>query len=393
MWSHASMVRNTIYSYMKELSREACLNIHRHGSYKTSTGSIIANIKANDTTNFIENVAGFVDGEPNCQWEYFSDGQVNYHNVIVQYTVALTLRDFNTPVIASRDSILIEGLRCDFSKEYCIDSKHGQSFWVNNKDQACYKDKYDVLFEGIATKGIIQNSATGQNETVYSVVDKDIMFALQIKGATEICSTYGLQTEHPRLFIVQYAQGHALFTKKDTNTRNLDLATYINSKFVYTERHIRGEMERLYLDLLTKICETERDLLRTQLNFSKLDPSAFAYVRQNSPEFTGIVLGEVVFIIKCIPVIVKVRPTTVCYNELPVTANNQSLFMTPRNHLLQPHGTVVDCNTMFQPAYFLDDRWYALHPTLVTMEKPEMLSSKTTHSFIYIFTLKNNWTT
>lgn len=383
MHSHASMMRNTIYTFIKELSRDECLNIHRHGSLKTSSGGIIADIKPNATTKFGDAVAGYVDGNPNCQGEYFTDGRNDYHNAVVQYSITLTIRDFSTPVIASRDSILIEGLRCDFSKEYCFDSVRGQSFWANNKDQACYNDKYDVLFEGLATKGIIQNAATGENETVYSVVQKDTMFALQVKGPTEICSTYGLKTEHPRLFIVQYVQGHALFKKKEVNTKNLDMFTYINSKFVYTEKHIRGEMERLYLDLLTKICETERDLLRTQLNFAKMDPPAFAFIRKNEPGYTAITLGEVVFLIKCIPIEVKVRPTSVCYNELPVTANNQSLFMTPRNHLLQPHGTVVDCNTMLQPAFYLNDRWYALHPALVTMEKPEMISAKSTHTFLY----------
>lgn len=383
MASHASMVRNTIYTFIKELSREECLNIHRHGSLKTASGRIIANIKPNATTKFGDAVAGNVDGEPNCQGEYFTDGMNEWHNVIVQYAITLLIRDFNTPVIASRNSIVIEGLQCDFSNEYCMDSLHGQSFWANNKDQSCYADKYDVLFEGTATKGVALNTATGENETVYSVVQGDTMFALQIKGPTEICSTYGLKTEHPRLFIVQYVQGHALFKKKDVDTRNLNLFTYVNSKMVYSEKHIRGEMDRLYLDLLTKICETERDLLRTQLNFAKMDPPAFAYSRTNKPGYTAVLLGELAFIIKCVPVEVKIRETSNCFNELPVTANNQSVFMTPRNHLLQPQGTVVDCNTLLQPAFLLNDQWFALHPALINMEKPDMLSSKSTHTWRY----------
>lgn len=59
------------------------------------------------------------------------------------------------------------------------------------------------------------------------------------------------------------------------------------------------------------------------------------------------------------------------------------MFMTPRNHLLQPHGTVVDCNPMIQPAYLLHKQWYALHPLLTTIKEPDMLNSKTKHSWLH----------
>lgn len=106
------MVRNTIYTFIKELSREECLNIHRRGSLKTASWRIIANIKPNVTTKYGDAVAGNVDdGEPNCQGEYFTDGMNEWHNVIVQYAIRLLIRDFSTPVIASRNSI-VRGLRC-----------------------------------------------------------------------------------------------------------------------------------------------------------------------------------------------------------------------------------------------------------------------------------------
>lgn len=78
-----------------------------------SLSQTVQDIKVNGSTKFEDLVAGHVDGEPNCQGEYFTDGKNDWHNVIVQYAITLTLRDFTTSVIASRNSILIEGLRCD----------------------------------------------------------------------------------------------------------------------------------------------------------------------------------------------------------------------------------------------------------------------------------------
>lgn len=132
---------------------------------------------------------------------------------------------------------MIDGLRCDYSKENCMDISRGQSFWENSKEPSCYENQYDVLFEGLANKVFYQNPATGQNETLYSVMQEDTLFALQIKESTEICSAFGLKTEHPRLFIVHYVQTRKQFQRKTVNPKNLDLFSYINSKFIYTETH------------------------------------------------------------------------------------------------------------------------------------------------------------
>lgn len=383
MHSHSSMVRGAFNTFIKEISREECLNIHRHRSLKTISGRIVDNILANGTTKFDDVAAGHVDGSANCKGGHFTDGKNEWDNVVVQYSITLAIRDFSTSVISSRDSVMIDGLRCDYSKEQCMDISRGQSFWTNMKDPSCYENQYDVLFEGLANKVNIQNPASGHNETVYSVVQGDTIFALQIRESTEICSTYGLKTEHPRLFIVHYIQSHKPFQKKTVNPKNLDMFTYINSKFVYTERHIRGEMDRMYKDMLTKICENERDLLQTQLSFAKMDPTAFAYARTREPGYTAVLLGEVVYLVKCVPTEVQIRESTVCYNELPVIYMNKSMFMTPQNHLLQPHGTIVECNTLMQPAFLLYNDWYAFFPAMLKVKEPDTLGLKTTYTWSY----------
>lgn len=87
MFNHTSMVRKTAFNFIKELSREECLNIHRFGTHKMSKGGLVTNIKANGTTYFGEAVAGIVDGVPNCEGEYFSDGSSIWHNVKVYYSL------------------------------------------------------------------------------------------------------------------------------------------------------------------------------------------------------------------------------------------------------------------------------------------------------------------
>lgn len=84
-------------------------------------------------------------------------------------------------------------------------------------------------------------------------------------------------------------------------------------------------MERMYKDILTKICENERDLLQTQLSFARIDPPAFAYARTKEPGYTAVLLGEVAYLVKCVPTEVQIRETTICYNEPHLSCTKTNL--------------------------------------------------------------------
>lgn len=383
MHSHASMVKGSFQSFIKEIHRDECLNIHHHQTLKTSSGLIIEGIALNGTTKFVDVVAGTINTNSDCTGAYFSDSRNEYADVVVQYSITLTIRDFTASVLSSGDTVIIEGLRCDYSKGHCMDSNYGQSFWSHNSNPSCYETTYDVLYEGLANKAIIVSPTTGLNETVYSVVNGDTIFALQIKGDIDLCSSFGHQTEHPRLFIVPYVQKSKAFSKKQVLTKNLDMFAYINSKFVYSERHIRNELNTIYIDVLTKICETERDLLQTQLSFAKLDPPGFAFMRTKQPGYTATLLGEILYLIKCVPIEVEIRKADLCFNELPVAYKNRSMFMTPMNHLLQPHGKVVECTSFMTPAYQLLNVWYNLFPVLHKTESPKSLDVNSRFTWSY----------
>lgn len=382
-FSHSAMVRGSFQSFIKEIHRDECLNIHHHQTLKTSSGLIIDNIALNGTTKFVDIVAGSINQNAECSGAYFTDSKNEYANVVVQYSITLTVRDFTASVLSSGDTVIIDGVRCDYSKQSCMDANYGQSFWSHNNNPSCFETTYDVLFDGLATKVLIESPTTGLNETVYSVINGDTIFALQIKGVTDICSSFGLQTEHPRLFIVPYIHKSKTFRKKPIIAQNLDMFTYINSKFVYAERHIRNELNGMYTDMLTKICETENELLQTQLTYAQLDPPAFAYARMRTPGYSATILGEMIYLIKCVPAEVEIRKAEACYNELPVTYQNKSYFMTAQSHLLIPHGRVVECTAFMTPAFQLLNVWYNLFPSLHKAENPSIISTKTKQTWTY----------
>lgn len=101
MHSHSSLVKGALRTFIKEITRDECLKIHLHGSLRTITGLIVDNIKPNASTMFHDETAGYTFGDARCHGGRFTDGKNQWDNVVVQYSVTLTIRDFTASVIAS----------------------------------------------------------------------------------------------------------------------------------------------------------------------------------------------------------------------------------------------------------------------------------------------------
>jgi hypothetical protein len=77
-----------------------------------------------------------------------------------------------------------------------------------------------------------------------------------------------------------------LFHKSKQPSHDLHLFAYINSKFLHVERHIRVQLEQMYLDIIRQECETERRSLQIMLSQPLVNPLEFAYDYSNGPGYT-----------------------------------------------------------------------------------------------------------
>ena len=95
------------------------------------------------------------------------------------------------------------------------------------------------------------------------------------------------------------------------------------------ERHIRTEINRFYHDVATQRCILEPQVFRNTLAFAIQSPDKFAHYLMEVPGYMSVIAGDVVHIVKFIPVEVKYRKTEECYPQLPVFRENQSFLLSP----------------------------------------------------------------
>lgn len=150
-------------------------------------------------------------------------------------------------------------------------------------------------------------------------------------------------------------------------TNNWDIFAYMNSKFIYVERHLKT------YPIISSNHRSQMpnggagDPERTGANRTRLSRSPLC----ESP--VTVPAGETLHIIQCIPRIVQLRRTEGCFHELPITFNNKTTFLKPRTHIITRVGTRRKCNELLPTLFRIHAKWYRLTPRPAKTTAPPTL--------------------
>ena len=382
MSSHVSAVQNGLAEYMLDLDKDRCRRLQETGHLDLGN-QVLTNFRKNASESRPVTLAGMLKTDGSCNGVPYSDHFNSYDSgVIVQATVTVTLRDYPATVDIENNKIhLSGGISCDFNRESCSDFEGGYNFWNRLPNDSCGFDKFVVLFEGPAKKGSV--NAHTHFEHLYTVQTSDITFALTREKTMKTCGYDLIQTEHPKLFILEGTKGSFFTSQTVTSPKEMDMFAYINSKFVYVEKHVRLQLTDLYKDVVMQRCLLEQRVLRNSLSLATLQPDQFAYDFMKGPGYMAVIGGEVLYIIKCVPIIVKLRQTKECYQELAVSRGEDSYFLTPRTHILKRNGLQVNCNNILPTMYEVEGRWYKFLPKAAESKPPQQLQPKNQPTWEY----------
>lgn len=382
MHSHISIVANGKKTYIQEIGGQACQRLHEAGTINIAN-AVLDRITRNATSYRSATLAGSVNSDGKCSGSQYTDSYGSWDSVVVQASIKITLITFEASVKRSLGHVMLpSGTQCPVGTGYCIDSEGSETYWTVIPTDTCHLDQYDILYEGLAVK--LMPHANQTTPTIYTVTTQDTTFALTKTAETNLCGYKISRTEHPKLFILETQKGKTFKTRAKITVDNLDIFSYVNSKFVYVEKHIKSQLTQLYRDIMEQKCALERQILQNALSLASIAPDEMAFRIMKRPGYTAVTLGEVIHLIKCIPVEVNLRRTEECHNELPVTHRNQSLFLLPRSRILVRTGTPRECNELLPPMYRINGAWFRLMPRPTESIAPPIIQPLTHPKWKYV---------
>ncbi|KYN00578.1 hypothetical protein ALC62_08647 [Cyphomyrmex costatus] len=379
MHSHISVVHNGQREYFQEIGEQSCRRLHETGVLRI--GNAVMDLIKVNMTNYTSVVpsatlAGSATMDGKCAGAQYTDGYGSWDNVIVQAVIKITLKTMDLSMKRKMGHIILpSGTFCKSSSKYCIHADGSETYWSPIPIDNCHFDQYDILYEGLATRLVPKNNYS--TPTVYTVTTQDtVVFketTFALTKTIDVCGYKLSQTEHPKLFILQTQKGRTFKTRDKIAVDNLDIFLYVNSKFVYVEKHIKKQITQLYRNLMEQKCAIEKQVLQNALTLASIAPDETAYRIMREPGYTAVLSGEALHLVKCIPVECKLRHDKHCYTELPVTHANHSFFLQPRSRILTKTGTLRDCNQLLPVMYKLHGVWFRLTPKPIEVIAPAIL--------------------
>lgn len=247
MLSKISPMSNGQVKYVHEIAPSDCDEMHCSGTFRMGN-KLITGLRVNRTISHPIVLAGVIrDGY--CDGVEYSDPYGTWSDAIAQGKIDITLTQQTARVSLDNDRIHFKsGTVCALSEESCVDYEGSQSYWHTLPHDQCGFRIYGVLYEGFAHK--MSDSAFGENQTVYQVSSEDVSFAPTAKGRDFICGYTLIKTEHPKLLVLETHKDESFAKFERISINYLDIFSYVNSKFVYVEKHIRTQMKNLYRDAL-----------------------------------------------------------------------------------------------------------------------------------------------
>ena len=374
LFGYLEPVENGIQEYLLEISREQCKKLHDTGYFMYNADKIISDVKVNASTTRNLYLAGdAIDNS--CNTGSFSDRYGSYSKVIVQGLFTITITSYTAKLdVENRNIFLTSGLVCEFDKMSCIDLLNGYTFWDRITNENCYKDKLELIYEGNITK--ISENLDNDTRINYVIDTKEYLIMLEEKGFIEVCYNKFIRTQSAETYILL---NHENFLNQKHVT--VDYNKYFSNKLTVVYKRLESQMKDVYLSQTQNDCERQISIIQENLNLAYTAPEQFAFSLMG-PGYTGQLAGNVIHIIKCQPVEVKINPYPKFFTQdIPILYHDKPLFMSSSSNIIIKNSQKIPCSKILPIKFRINGFWIKFTPQIKVAKTPRKLGPKTHENF------------
>lgn len=372
--SYLVPIENGVQEYLLDITRDQCKKLHETGYFVYNSNIIISDVKVNTSTTRTLYLAGNAE-DRSCNTGSFSDRFGSYSKVLVEGVFTITLTSYTAKVdVENKNIILTSGLTCDFDRMECIDSMNGYTFWERLTDESCFKNKLELIYEGNISR--IEEHIDNITTINYMIDTEKYLIMLEDKGFIEVCFNKFIRTQSAETYILQ---NHENFLKAKHVT--VDYTKYFSNKLTLVYKHLENEMKDNYLAYTKHDCENQISIIKQKIDLAYSAPEQFAFDLMG-PGFTGQLAGNVIHIIKCQPVEIKINPyPKICTQDIPILYHNEPLFMSSTSNIIIKHSQKLKCNKILPIKFKINGNWIKFTPALRLAKAPRKLGPEPRENF------------
>jgi len=241
-------MRNGLETIEYEMTPSQCDDVMRNGAWNYPyKPEIRLQLKPNQLFSSSIFIKGNIDPAGSCTGgDYLYKGN-SMSSVVVTQFVRIMIQTVESKVDLPSSSVNILGVTCSLSKTSCFDVSFGIATWSLNMPDSCSTKNFIVLFKGQAKRSVLRDELMDNNFQVYTIKQDKTLFSLRLIKKDTSCFDSMWTTDQEGILILKSSVlQFSSETNPDIIKLNIHLGSYINTKFVYLENHIKDQLEGLY---------------------------------------------------------------------------------------------------------------------------------------------------
>jgi hypothetical protein len=129
---------------------------------------------------------------------------------------------------------------------------------------------------------------------------------------------------------------------------------------VKTTMSIQAKIRQVKME----ICSNRREIAHTRLESVAGSDNPYSLLQVFGKGITISCAGATMYVTRCTAVDMLPRSALNCTDEIPITWNNQSLFVAPVSLVIKTAGVAAHCNDIAPPRWQIAGVWYCSFPEL-----------------------------
>lgn len=205
------------------------------------------------------------------------------------------------------------------------------------------------------------------------------------KSPVSMCGRVVFPTNNEKLFLLEETINNPLITRRKS-TSEISPSTFMAVRDFYLFEHSLELVESQFHQILKEDCLQKNREKKLEHFLQHSDARLVNYIWENHVH--GLSSGEIIYVFSCVPVLVRIIPSAVCYHSAPVERisppgndtvdiyRGKTLFMEPLTRRLTTHGILSACSQTF-PAKWMNvhKHWLFIHPVIRAAPSPEMVET------------------
>ena len=297
--------------------------------------------------------------------------KIGLKNAVVKDEIKLTVETFRTTASNGQVKLIMGKTGLGLSGH---DPDIGS--WSIIKSEEKCTNEYEEIWSGTSKASKIASNIESGDFIIVNDTEKRTQFYTHVRKNIPICGIEAHETDYDDIYVIFLTSKNHGISLKTVTPLNANLLQTIESSTTFLHHSFAKSVNELINDMEYNECMQKKNQLEAELIIAGQLSSANLLNQENG--YTVQTRGQILQITQCPEVLVSIRNTNLCYEDLPVSFNGKNAYIDSITNILKEDSNEIECNPALCSIFKIEGQYYKQCPSFEIVSDIEIIKPNST---------------